>query len=258
MKTLRLIGMAIVAIIMSVNFAACGDDDDDEENANNGIPKKFISAMDDSGYGCSYEYDNQGRIIKAVWTNGNVSQEIAEFTYEENKIIRTDYTISSSSSANDKWITNYELKNGIIVSMAEYNLSGELNANVKYNYDSSKQLVSIEYNDPYTGGSSKQMKFVWQDGNIVSIIDDNTIELSYTSLPYQFIGETNNHFDSELIDNSLYTQGFYGKCCKNLVKAVRNYEHYDYIYTTDKDGYVTKVIMEYEDGDQWAFNCSWE
>lgn len=29
MKTLRLIGMAIVAIVMSVNFAACSDDDDD-------------------------------------------------------------------------------------------------------------------------------------------------------------------------------------------------------------------------------------
>ena len=29
MKTLRFIGMAVVAIIMSLNFAACGDDDDE-------------------------------------------------------------------------------------------------------------------------------------------------------------------------------------------------------------------------------------
>lgn len=29
MKTLRFIGMAIVAIIMSVNFVACSDDDED-------------------------------------------------------------------------------------------------------------------------------------------------------------------------------------------------------------------------------------
>ena len=29
MKTLRFIGMAIVAIIKSVNFVACSDDDDD-------------------------------------------------------------------------------------------------------------------------------------------------------------------------------------------------------------------------------------
>ena len=29
MKTLRFIGMALVAIIMSVNFVACSDDDED-------------------------------------------------------------------------------------------------------------------------------------------------------------------------------------------------------------------------------------
>ena len=28
MKTLRLIGMAVIAVIMSVNFIACSDDDD--------------------------------------------------------------------------------------------------------------------------------------------------------------------------------------------------------------------------------------
>lgn len=33
MKTLRIIGMAVVAVIMSVNFAACGDDDDDFNTA---------------------------------------------------------------------------------------------------------------------------------------------------------------------------------------------------------------------------------
>lgn len=29
MRTLRLIGFAIIAIVMSVNFAACSDDDED-------------------------------------------------------------------------------------------------------------------------------------------------------------------------------------------------------------------------------------
>lgn len=32
MKTLRLIGMAIVAIVMSINFAACSSDDDDNND----------------------------------------------------------------------------------------------------------------------------------------------------------------------------------------------------------------------------------
>jgi uncharacterized lipoprotein YehR (DUF1307 family) len=32
MKTLRFIGMAVIAVIMSVNFMACSDDDDEEDN----------------------------------------------------------------------------------------------------------------------------------------------------------------------------------------------------------------------------------
>lgn len=37
MRTLRFIGMAIVAVIMSVNFAACSDDDEEEPNFRNTI-----------------------------------------------------------------------------------------------------------------------------------------------------------------------------------------------------------------------------
>ena len=45
MKTLRFIGMAIIAIIMSVNFAACSDDDDD-----NPIVGTWRSEVDNYGY----------------------------------------------------------------------------------------------------------------------------------------------------------------------------------------------------------------
>ena len=45
MKTLRFIGMAIVAIIMSVNFVACSDDDDD-----NPIVGTWRSEVDNYGY----------------------------------------------------------------------------------------------------------------------------------------------------------------------------------------------------------------
>lgn len=101
--------MAIVAVIMSVNFTACSDDDDEGEG-NNGTSKKFISATYESGDASSFEYDNQGRITKEVWDEYELRQEITEFTYEANRIIATAYDISSSSSADEKWITNYELR----------------------------------------------------------------------------------------------------------------------------------------------------
>ena len=34
MKTLRFIGMAIIAVVISVNFVACSSDDDDENESN--------------------------------------------------------------------------------------------------------------------------------------------------------------------------------------------------------------------------------
>ena len=50
MKTLRFIGMAIVAIIMSVNFVACSDDDDD-----NPIVGTWRSEVDNYGYSDSMQ-----------------------------------------------------------------------------------------------------------------------------------------------------------------------------------------------------------
>lgn len=54
MKTLRFIGMAIVAIIMSVNFVACSDDDDE-------------ITSDNLGHSCisPWQYNH---VIQRLWT----------------------------------------------------------------------------------------------------------------------------------------------------------------------------------------------
>ena len=51
MRTLRFIGMAIVAVIMSVNFAACSDDDDEDNNGNNGNNPLVGTWIDSYGEG---------------------------------------------------------------------------------------------------------------------------------------------------------------------------------------------------------------
>ena len=42
MKTLRFIGMAIIAVIMSVNFTACSSDDDEENESNSPLVGTWI------------------------------------------------------------------------------------------------------------------------------------------------------------------------------------------------------------------------
>ncbi len=68
MKTLRFIGMAIVAIIMSVNFAACSDDDEEGNNGNNPLVGTWI---DDDG---SYE-----AIIWKFNADGTGIEQLTEF-----------------------------------------------------------------------------------------------------------------------------------------------------------------------------------
>ncbi len=50
MRTLSFIGMAIVAVIMSVNFAACSDDDDEDNNGNNPLVGTWIDSYGEGDY----------------------------------------------------------------------------------------------------------------------------------------------------------------------------------------------------------------
>ena len=63
MKTLRFIGMAIVAIIMSENFVACSDDDDDNPMLVHGEVKAIVihihSMQTEAVYGKSLKMVNK-------------------------------------------------------------------------------------------------------------------------------------------------------------------------------------------------------
>ena len=43
MKTLRFIGMAIIAVVISVNFVACSSDDDDENESNSPLVGTWVN-----------------------------------------------------------------------------------------------------------------------------------------------------------------------------------------------------------------------
>ena len=86
MKTLRFIGMAVIAVIMSVNFTACSDDDEDEAVANpligtwqetdddnyllwtfkadgTGTEQEYYQGNLDEPYSFTYTYDSKTSIL---------------------------------------------------------------------------------------------------------------------------------------------------------------------------------------------------
>lgn len=115
MKTFRIIGMALVAILLSLSFASCSDDDDDNSGANPllaGTTWKVVSVIGQSGdwagfQGHSVTFNGDGSIrfspttgwTYAKWSlNGN----ILKFTLGEGE---ADYCIVGNVAMNGNTAT---------------------------------------------------------------------------------------------------------------------------------------------------------
>ena len=106
MKTLRFIGMAIVAIIMSVNFVACSDDDDEITSDNLVgrwvmIHQQGYEKYDDNEagselhevYSFTYTYDINSSILTINYgesdDHGEITEDIDKYTISINGDVMT-------------------------------------------------------------------------------------------------------------------------------------------------------------------------
>lgn len=97
MKTLRLIGMAIVAVMMCVNFASCSKDDDDKSgDAASLVGKwKIEKTVDEDG---AFDWDGYPYIMVTAsnfyFTDeaGATKSDNSTYTYDaKNKVINAKY-----------------------------------------------------------------------------------------------------------------------------------------------------------------------
>ena len=105
MRTLRLIVLAIVAIVMSVNFTACSDDDDDFN----------ISDLEGLWEGVTSEFEEK--------ENGQVVDKDTESLDDQRIRFKSDGTITSYYKSGSNWIVEDEgtwsVKNGKIYMRAD-------------------------------------------------------------------------------------------------------------------------------------------
>ena len=91
MKTFRLIGIAIMAILISVNFASCSSDDDEEPIKNddgvitNQKQLMQIKMVDSGTITWDFTYDSKGRLISInhaeKYDDGETYRDITNFTW---------------------------------------------------------------------------------------------------------------------------------------------------------------------------------
>ncbi len=230
MKTLRFFGMALLTVLMSVSFSACGDDDssDGDSPSNN---KHLVKVTKEAGNNTScyeYTYDSNGRVVKVVnKLNGNNSYHIT-YTYTDNLIVQKRYYGNSSVEH------SHTLENGLIV-------SGENDKyrQYQYTYENGHLTSAKEGNNVYS--------YIWENDNIIRIDYNGEVYKKYEytnyAAPQGFITPSGVEDDLGL---------FYGKSSKNLPSKYTSYdEHEGRESTYDwalKDGLPVHLIEMEKDG----------
>ena len=238
MKTLRFIGMAIVAVIMSVNFAACSDDDDDvfqpEDNANSLIKRITTDYGDGEIEIETFKYDNTGNIVEYIFSDDHC-KEMRSYTYKDNTIIASiDYSDQMYPEESEQYT--------IVYSVSENKIVAEEAKDYKFvhAYNQDKHLIETAFSSGYS-----MNKLTWEKGNITSIKESNSVTFTYTYTEYkskQFIN-FNNMLPTDIYDAGLLTQ-YYGDMPTNLVSQEFSDGKLEnsYQYEFDNEGKLIKVI----------------
>ena len=253
-------------VVCMFTMTACSNDDDDDNNNGTTSELKLTSMVEGDGSKTDFTYDNQGRIKSVHYfiASRNGTHDCV-YTYQDNKIVVEE---TDNESPNKKYITEYTLKDGLIVEALE---SGNAaNSKYTYTYDKDRQLVSIiEKNEDRIYETSTSIN--WKDGNVESWTRKRgngqwQATYQYTSVSAMKIGYFMNCFGMEQMRETALTK-FFGKQPKNLPSAIhesndwsdengnirREYENdvtYSYGFE-GKDGYVssgTATITEKRSG----------
>lgn len=237
MKTFRLIGMALLAIVMCVNFTSCSDDEEEPSKNDDGVitnQKLLIELRMTNEDGVSiteYSYGSNGKLISATNTeqyDGSTHTSTYTVTWGANKIIE---------SRNGEAIT-YTLENGLITHTSDSD-GGDLD-NIDFTYNANNQLVKLQTGEDY-------LSCIWQGEKLTKMIesysDEDFYELSYsgkTCKGYLPIMVWNVDDLRPLLEAH---PELVGMRCNQLPDKIYSKDEYNeetelYSYTFDKDGYL--------------------
>ena len=218
MKTLRIIEMAMMAVLMSVGFASCSKEspDGNEDFSNEKKLVKIVS-KDKNGKDLevfTFEYDNKGKLTKSTgsFDHGEYAWT-SNYTWNDNVImIDEDYAVA--------------LENGLVKSNSN---------NDTYTYNDSNRITQYTHNNRTT-------TITWDGDKIVTMSSYVGSNLSFT------YGEPCKKGYCPLIpylmfqyDNlSLAHPEIFGARSKQLPTMVGGIL---LTYEFDKEGYITKIYL---------------
>ena len=278
MKIFRYLGMAMFAMMLSVNFAACSsDDNDDDKQEDMKIVQKYIATehwisdgSDEEITNVSYNDKNQVTVIDCVIKlslhEGDVHTIHRTFTfdYDSHQIVyeeklTNEYDGIKTEGYNNRYLYNFVMDAyGRIVEVSKNDASM---FTARYKYDENNHLIGTEnIYDPdktlnHTG--KIEFKFIWQDDNLVRMEDiSDTGSSAVTNFEYgDIFNKGNIQMPVVSVDNLLFSEpevssilmsaGLFGKLSKNLPTS-RSYSYIEdenFTYELDEQGFVKSMSM---------------
>ncbi len=251
MKTMKFVGFALIAVLASVGFTACGGDDGD---SGGGAPSgkqlvKMTEELRSNTYVYEFTYDSQGRVVKANVTRNGLFDRSYSYEYYSNSITRTRTSASGGTSK-----IQYTLENGCIVKEIHGNSSEIVQYTYNDGYMATKTITSYGSTSPaYT------YTYSWSNGNLVSEsrshnghTDLETCEYTNYIAPAMCV----NFWDTIEVD----LIGYYGKTSRNLPSKFIDHgaEELTYEWTMSGGLPVKLIITESNDDDISIITFEWK
>jgi len=146
MKTLRLIGMAIIAVIMSINFVACDDDDEDSNTIDTSSLVGTWGLVRCAGWEvCSEKTEKE----VWEWTNDPFNPDVDSEKIHIEKIAESGYSISSYYYTGSDWKyvgAQRGTLNGNTVELQDYEVNFEGNLTIE-TLTADKLVIRIKYDE---------------------------------------------------------------------------------------------------------------
>lgn len=268
MKTFRLLGMALLAIVMCVNFASCSSDDDEEEN-NGGstvVSGKLLLKMVGERTIRQFNYNEKKQLTSVSVTprenNFNTETRLDIEWLNSKVLVKT----SDRSFEEEAYFT---IQKGV-VTRADVSEGGGVWTN-NLTYDKDNHLIKAS--------DAENCTWSWQNGNVVKFTRYGNDGVEKSSTFTYYTDKENKHpvMDAKWMDFGYATATesadllflvypkLLGTPNKNLLKSVttvypnggESTQTTNFTYEFDSEGYPTKIIIQYEYGSE-SYTLIWD
>ena len=264
MRFCRFFGVALTAILLSVNFTSCSKSEDNKtstggENFANEkrlvkLVEKYTLNSTEYEQTTTFKYDDKKRVIEShevsKKSNGATSTFDAQYIWGDDVIQFLAQEISNEGGRDEgpiKYTQELTIKNGLVQSLDDevvsYNSKGRYNETVTWDNDKLvyEQTGDIDYRYTYKGVICQKGYFpLW--GNLLGGI----IEGLFTAHP-ELVGIRTQQLPANAI------------CAKHYIDSSKEGLATTYEYEFDNEGYITKItIQDSAEGSVSTYTLTWE